>query len=151
MVLKWSEIYGKNSFFDYFALFFPGLLAGLCPYFIVGMASVVSPRADKIIDKVSKGIFGWSSIPSEEQEPDKTRGYNVKLKELLLHVGLIMLFLSISVHKEPRFLTFLLPMALIVCARGYTLIPQKLILIIAIAINATVFFAINIYGRHGPI
>lgn len=70
---------------------------------------------------------------------------------MLLHLGLIMLFLSISVHKEPRFLTFLLPLALIVCVRGYTLIPHKIILLIAIVINVTVFYAINIYGRHGPI
>lgn len=66
MQLKWSEIYGKHAFFQYFFAFFPGLLAGLCPYFIVGLASIVSPRSEKVVDGLSKGIFGWSSVPTDE-------------------------------------------------------------------------------------
>lgn len=73
-----------------------------------------------------------------------------KLKEALLFIGVIMLLMSVSTHKESRFLLLLLPLLLVVCVRGYRATP-KLIVIGGIIVNLFVFAENSVYGRAGAI
>jgi len=58
--------------------------------------------------------------------------------------------MSVSSHKESRFLLLLLPLFLVICVRGYRSTP-KLLFIGGLLVNLFVFSIHNIYGRTGSI
>jgi hypothetical protein len=42
IILKWSEIYGKSSFFEYFYLWFPMAMGGSLPLYAYGVKEILS-------------------------------------------------------------------------------------------------------------
>lgn len=73
-----------------------------------------------------------------------------KLKQVLLFTLLIMLLMSISTHKEPRFLLLLAPLFMVVCVRGYRSTP-KIIILGGILINLVIFAQHQFIGKSGAL